>query len=156
MDTGNMFIALYEPEKDLLYFELAFIDGVPVDIRNEPKWAPRSGGNGRTEWIIRNKTPLLTFTKVDAEKWYDQPNARNYIEQTFASWLGVPIMFGNEVLGVIATYNKTEEYKYDPDDLKILSLMGRQAAIALQNARLIGRLDTMRELGEDLSSSLSI
>jgi len=26
MDTGNMFIALYEPEKDLLYFELAFID----------------------------------------------------------------------------------------------------------------------------------
>ena len=65
-------------------------------------------------------------------------------------------MFGNEVLGVIATYNKTEEYKYDPDDLKILSLMGRQAAIALQNARLIGRLDTMRELGEDLSSSLSI
>jgi len=70
--------------------------------------------------------------------------------------LGVPIKFGDEVLGVIATYNNTEEYKYDPDDLKILSLMGRQAAIALQNARLISKLDTVRELGEDLSSSLSI
>jgi len=34
--------------------------------------------------------------------------------------------------------------------------MGRQAAIALQNARLISKLDTVRELGEDLSSSLSI
>ena len=156
MDTGNMFIALYEPELDEVHFELAFIDGIPVDIQNEPNWAPRSGGNGRTEWIIRNKAPKLTYTKKEAEEWYRQPNAQNYIGQTFASWLGVPIMFGDEVLGVIATYHKDEEYKYDPDDLIILSLMGRQAAIALQNARLIGRLDTMRELGEDLSSSLSI
>ena len=42
-----------------------------------------------------------------------QPMSQNYINQTFASWLGVPIMFGEEVLGVIATYHKTEEYKYD-------------------------------------------
>jgi GAF domain-containing protein len=156
MDTGNMYIALYEPEKDKVHFELAFIDGTPVDIQNEQDWAPRSGGNGRTEWIIRNRTPILTYTKVDADNWYNQPDALNYIGQTFASWLGVPIMFGDEVLGVIATYHKTEEYKYDPDDLRILSLMGRQAAIALQNARLIERLDTMRELGEDLSSALSV
>jgi GAF domain-containing protein len=156
MDTNNMYIALYEPEKDAVYFELAFIDGEQVDVQNEPQWAPRSGGKGRTEWIIRNKTSILTYAKVDADKWYQQPGSQNYLKQTFASWLGVPIMFGNEVLGVIATYNKAEEFKYDPDDEKILILMGRQAAIALQNARLIGRLDAMRELGEDLSSSLSI
>jgi GAF domain-containing protein len=156
MDTNNMYIALYEPEKDAVYFELAFIDGEQVDVQNEPQWAPRSGGKGRTEWIIRNKTSILTYAKVDADKWYQQPGSQNYLKQTFASWLGVPIMFGNEVLGVIATYNKAEEFKYDPDDEKILTLMGRQAAIALQNARLIGRLDAMRELGEDLSSSLSI
>ena len=155
MDTDNMYIALYEPEKDLVYFELAFLDGLPVDIKTEKGWGARSGGIGRTEWIIRNKTPILTYTKKDAEIWYQQPNAGNYIGQTFASWLGVPIMFGEEVFGVIATYHKTEEYKYDPDDMKILSLMGRQAAIALQNARLISKLDAVRELGEDLSSSLS-
>jgi len=156
MDTNNMYIALYEPEKDLVCFELAFLDGKSVDVNTEEGWVPRSGGRGRTEWIIQHKTPILTYTKLDAEQWYKQPETREYIGQPFASWLGVPIMFGDEVLGVIATYNKTEEYKYDPDDLKILSLMGRQAAIALQNARLIGRLDTMRELGEDLSSSLSV
>jgi GAF domain-containing protein len=156
MDTGNMYIALYEPEKDEVRFELAFIDGTPVDVQNEQKWAPRPGGNGRTEWIIRNKKPILTYTKTEAEDWYKQPDVENYIGQTFASWLGVPIMFGEEVLGVIATYHKTEEYKYAPDDEKILSLMGRQAAIALQNARLISKLDTMRELGEDLSSALSV
>jgi GAF domain-containing protein len=156
MDTDNMYIALYEPNKDEVHFELAFIDGKPVDVKTEKGWGPRSGGNGRTEWIIRKKTPILTYTKADAENWYRQSDNKNYISQTFASWLGVPIMFGEEVLGVIATYHKTQEYKYDPDDVKILSLMGRQAAIALQNARLIKKLDTVRELGEDLSSSLSI
>jgi len=156
MDTENMYIALYEPEKDLVYFELAFLDGNPVDVKAEKGWRPRSGGQGRTEWIIRHKTPILTYTKEDAEQWYKQPETLEYIGQPFASWLGVPIKFGDEVLGVIATYNNTEEYKYDPDDLKILSLMGRQAAISLQNARLISKLDTVRELGEDLSSSLSI
>jgi len=62
------------------------------------------------------------------------------------------------VMGVIATYHRTEEYKYDPDDLKVLTLMGRQAAIALQNARLIRELDAriieldkIRDLGEELS-----
>jgi GAF domain-containing protein len=160
MDTGNMYIALFEPEKDLVYFEIAFLDGTPVDIENEKDWGPRSGGHGRTEWIIRHKTPILTYTKMEAEQWYQQLHAQNYINQTFASWLGVPLMYGDEALGVIATYHKTEEFKYDPDDLKILTFMGRQAAIALQNARLIRQLDrriveldTLRELGEDLSKS---
>jgi GAF domain-containing protein/CheY-like chemotaxis protein len=160
MDTNNMYVALYDAEKDLVCFELAFLDGTPVDINNDKDWQPRPGGQGRTEWIIRHKAPILTYTKADAEAWYRQPGTQEYIGQTFASWLGVPILFGGEVMGVIATYHKTEEYKYDPDDIKILALMGRQAAIALKNARLVRlldkriiELDAIRELGEDLSKS---
>lgn len=156
MDTGNMYIALYEPENDLVRFKLAFIDGKPVDIEKEQKWTPRSEGSGLTEWIIRNKKSVLHRTKNDTRSWYDRPETRDYLGTDFASWLGVPIMFGNEVLGVIATYNKTDENKYNQDDEKILSLMGRQAAIALQNARLISKLETMRELGEDLSRAISV
>lgn len=152
MDTDNMYIALYDPKQNLVSFGLAFIDGHPVQIPS------RSDGKGRTEWIIRNKQPLQLFTKDESDKWYEQPDAREYIKETFTSWLGVPIMFGEEVLGVIATYHKTEEYKFDPDDSEVLSLMGRQAAIALQNARLIrqlderiAELDRIRLLGEELS-----
>jgi GAF domain-containing protein len=155
-----MYIALYEPDRNLIHFELAYLDGKPEDIEHDERWMPRSGGKGRTEWIIHNKKPILTYTKTDAEKWYQQPDTKDYIGQKFASWLGVPIQFGNEVMGVIATYHKTDEYKYGPDDQTILALMGRQAAIALMNARLIRQLDkriheldTIRELGEDLSQN---
>jgi len=160
MDTNNMYIALYEPHNDCVHFELAFLDGKPEDVENDERWKPRSGGKGRTEWIIRNRKPILTYTKADAEKWYQQAETKDYIGQKFASWLGVPILFGNDVLGVIATYHKTDEYKYSPDDLTILALMGRQAAIALINARLVRQLDkriveldTISKLGEDLSQN---
>lgn len=160
MDTDNMYVALYEPEHDRVHFELAYLDGRQVEINLEPGWEPRSGGKGRTEWIIRNKEPILTFNKADAESWYQQPDTKDYIEQKFASWLGVPILFGDEVLGVIATYHKTDEYKYGEDDLEILELMGKQAAIALINARLVRQLDkrvreldVIRELGENLSQN---
>ena len=163
MDTANMYIALYDPGKKLVSFGLAFMNGKPVDIKREKGWEPRSDGHGRTEWIINKKAPILTYTKEDAENWYKQPDTKEYIGQTFASWLGVPIMFGDEVMGVIATYHITDEYKYDPDDLKVLTLMGRQAAIALQNARLIGQLDDriveldkIRELGEELEQRKSV
>lgn len=161
MDTDNMYIALYDKGKDMVRFGLAFLEGKPVDISTIKGWEPRSGGHGRTEWIIKNKAPILSYTKIDSENWYKQPGAEEYIGQTFASWLGVPIMYGDEVMGVIAAYHRTEEYKYDPDDLKVLGLMGRQAAIALQNARLVGQLgdrivelDKIRELGEDLSRGI--
>jgi GAF domain-containing protein len=152
MDTDNMYIALYDPKQNLVSFGLAFIDGDPVQISS------RADGKGRTEWIIRNKQPLQLFTKDESDSWYEQPDAQEYLRETFTSWLGVPIMFGDEVLGVIATYHKTEEYKFDSDDKEVLSLMGRQAAIALQNARLIrqlderiAELDRIRLLGEELS-----
>lgn len=161
MDTNNMYIALYEPKKKMVSFGLAFVDGKSVDVQNQKGWEPRSGGHGRTEWIISKKTPILNYTKEDAENWYKQPDTQEYIGETFSSWLGVPIMFGDEVMGVIATYNKTEERKYSPDDLEVLALMGRQAAIALQNARLISELDErveeldkIRELGEDLNKGI--
>ncbi len=161
MDTNNMFIALYDPQFDRVSFALASLDGVPVDVENEERWQPRMGGRGRTEWIVRHKEPILNYTEEDAKNWYRQPDAKEYIGETFASFLGVPIMCGDDVLGVIATYHRTEEYKYDPDDLKILMLMGRQAAIALQNSRLVQQLDRriteldkIRELGEELGRAV--
>jgi GAF domain-containing protein len=157
MDTQNMYIALYDEKRNRISFPLAYMDGEPFFIEERPM------KSGRTEWIIRNKKPILTYTRADAKRWYQQPGRGEYIGQTFASWLGVPIMLEDKVLGVVATYHKTEEFKYDPDHQKILMLMARQAAIALENARLvrelnrrIQELDELRNLSSDLTGPLTI
>jgi signal transduction histidine kinase len=55
----------------------------------------------------------------------------------------------DQVIGVIATYNKDKDFVYDEDDLIILSSMANQAAIALDNARLLNHINqSVTELKE--------
>ena len=154
-NTDNMYIALYDEATDTVRFGLAFMDGRCVDVDNEKGWQPRraSTGKGRTEEIIRTKKPILTATKAEAEYWYKMPEHKEYVERTFASWLGVPMIVGDKVLGVIATYHPTWNYMYSRDDLELLQAIANQAAIALDNAALYGQnsrrveqLNTVREI----------
>jgi GAF domain-containing protein/anti-sigma regulatory factor (Ser/Thr protein kinase) len=147
MDTSNMYIALYDEETDTVSFDLMLVDGEPEEV------ASRSGGKGRTEWIIHNRKPILIKTRAESEAWYEKPGRDEYYGDPLASWVGVPMMTPDEVLGVIAAYHKTDEYLYDDDDRQILSSMANQSAIALDNARLYECLeDRVKERTEQLAA----
>jgi GAF domain-containing protein len=57
------------------------------------------------------------------------------IGRTAQSWLGVPLMVGDQVLGVMAVQSYTTPRAYDRHDLDLLTAVASQVAIALQNAR---------------------
>jgi len=130
MEMDNMYIALYDESNDFVYFPLAFKNGQSTEI------TARKAGGGRTEEIIRTKKSIFIKTKNESENWYKQPGRSEYMGDTLASWLGVPMMIGEKVLGVVATYHPTKDYVYTEDDLKILQAMANIAAIALDNAKL--------------------
>jgi GAF domain-containing protein len=136
MNTDNMYIALYDEATDTVRFGLAFVDGRRVDVDNGKDWQSRKAGKGRTEWIIHNRRPILISTKAEAEAWYKQPGREEQVVGDFEpSWLGVPMMVGEKVLGVIATYHPTWSYMFGRDDLEVLQAMASEAAIALDNAK---------------------
>lgn len=142
MNVDNMFIALYHSETNMITFPLA--RGGP----NE-KWEPRVAGNGMTEYIIRHKKPLLLNGDIAQQLTglgIDQ------IGQATKSWLGVPMISGDTVLGVIALQDYKDEKTYSENDLNILSTIAAQAAIALQNTQLLSNTQTqakqMRRLYE--------
>lgn len=141
MDTANMYIALHDEATDTVRFPLMYVDGQPTQV------ASRHGGRGRTEWIIQNRKPIFIETRAESVAWYEK-YGHEYIGEPFASWVGVPMMAGDKVLGVIATYHKTQDHLYTKDDQEILELMANQAAIVLQNAR---TWEAMQKLSEDLS-----
>ena len=143
MDTRNMYIALYDAATDTVSFPFMRVGGQPRQV------AARRGGQGRTEWIIRNKRPMLITTRAESEAWYAEPGRKEYIQEPFSSWVGAPMIIGDEVLGVIAAYHEEKEHVYDEDDLEIVSLMASQAAIALKNAR---QIEIMRDLAVNLST----
>jgi GAF domain-containing protein len=160
MKTENMYIALYDEVTENVRFPLMYSDGKAITVN------ARRAGKGRTEWIIKENERIIkarqkmdlahkpayiyifNHTRAESEAWYRAPNREEYIGEVFASWLGVPMIADDRVLGVIATYHRSEDYAYTEDDREVLELMASQAAIVLQNARM---WETMQNLSEDLS-----
>lgn len=154
MDTDNMYIALYNEDDDEVRFGLVFLNGIRVNIEEREEYTPRRGGSGKTEWIIKNKEKLFHRTKAESEEWYTQSGNKEYFGYILPSWIGVPMLVGDKVLGVIATYHPSEENRYNEEDVEILQSMGESAAIALENASKYNKSEQWAFLGH-LSSSIA-
>jgi nitrate/nitrite-specific signal transduction histidine kinase len=128
MDATNLYIALYHRDEDRVSFPL-YVEG--DRIRRDTHG--RKAGRGLTEYIIRNRQPLLLSDNVEGRT---QELGIESVGTPAKSWLGVPMIAGDEVLGVIAVQSYTTEDVYDEEHLNLLSTIAAQAAIAIENARL--------------------
>jgi signal transduction histidine kinase len=145
MDTANFYIALCE-EEDIISFPFAVEGGQRVE------WPARRAGKGVTEYIIRRKQPLLL--ERDVGKWLEQQKDVESLGRLARSWLGVPLILGEKVLGVIAVQNYEISGAHDAGHLHVLSTIASQAATAIENARLYGMADRALARREDELSAI--
>jgi NtrC-family two-component system sensor histidine kinase KinB len=131
MPARNFYVALYDPDSGEVSFPLAIENGERI------RWRSRSTGNGLTEHILRTRAPLLIRKDYEATL---EALGIDRIGQPAASWLGVPILAGAEVLGVIAVQSFTQQ-TYDVFSQEVLITIAAQAAVAIENARLYARSD---------------
>jgi GAF domain-containing protein len=136
--TQNIYIALYDSSTEMIRFGLAMEEGQEITI--EPRQADVKR-LGRTEEVIFTRQPLLHRTAQESTEWYNLPGHQKFRDPTAISWLGVPMIVGEKVLGMIAIYDWERENAYDEMDLQVLSSMASQAAIALDNAKLYQMLE---------------
>lgn len=78
------------------------------------------------------------------------------------SWLGVPILLGNNILGLI-NVQSTKPYAFSEDDQRFLSTVASQAAVAMSNARLfqererrLREITVLKDIGGAISSTLDL
>ena len=129
----DMYIALYDEESEMIHFALATEHGERVQIESRKADMER---RGKTEEIFFAREPIFHRTSAEAKAWYGQPGRQEFIGHVSLSYLGVPMVVGEKVLGVAAMWDWEQERAYDDQDLQILLSMASQAAIALDNARL--------------------
>jgi GAF domain-containing protein/DNA-binding LacI/PurR family transcriptional regulator len=127
LDATNFYVAFYDADKHQVVF--------PYDTSasDDEKPAVMSADLGLTGHIIRNRTSVLV------EENLPERLAEMGIElfgKPAVSWLGVPIVLGEQVLGMMSVQNYTVPHAYDEHDLELLTALASQMAIALQNARL--------------------
>jgi GAF domain-containing protein len=68
----------------------------------------------------------------------DNKNQEDTVDENFEltkSYMGVPMIIGNQVLGVISVQSSVYEEHFSESDLRLLTTIAANTAIAIQNAR---------------------
>jgi signal transduction histidine kinase/DNA-binding response OmpR family regulator len=113
---------------------------------------PRPFGSGLTSQIIRSGQPLLINQDLDGTR------ARMGVEQIgrrSASYLGVPIPSGGEVIGVISVQSTDKEGRFTEADQRLLSTIASAVGVALHNAKLFEETRVARMAAEEADAAKS-
>jgi GAF domain-containing protein/anti-anti-sigma regulatory factor len=129
MDTRAFFVALYDAAHEELHFELFYDHGQ----RLKSFVRPMADNQGLTAHVIRTRQPLLIRNmETEVEALAVDPLI---IGEPSRSWLGVPIIAKDQLLGVISAQSY-ELYAFSARQMRLLSAIANQAGISLQNAQL--------------------
>jgi len=103
-------------------------------------------------WILNNRKP------VKIANVHDDPRFFGEVEQATGlstqSILGVPLITKNKIVGVLEAINK-QRGKFSDADESMLSVLGAQAAVAIENARLFQQSDLISEFVHELRTPLA-
>jgi signal transduction histidine kinase len=133
MPASIFYVALYDQEKDEISFPSFLMEG---ETTFRP---PRQPANGFTEHVIRSKEPLLIRKNL---LQVSQKLNLQIIGDVAKSWLGVPLIAADQVLGVLSVQSLRQDEVYDETHQKILMTIAAQAAVAIENAYLYTRTDS--------------
>jgi len=160
MDTKNFFIVLYDEKNEEKSYPLAFEGGRQVQLN--PK---KLGNAGFSDYVIRNKKTVFIPNDVPGHM---KSLGIEFIplstdKSQFQSWLGVPMMIGDRVVGLISVPSTQAPNVYEEHDRDILTTIAGQAAIAVENARLFQEARrraqetaTLAEIGREISVTLDL
>jgi signal transduction histidine kinase/CheY-like chemotaxis protein len=91
---------------------------------------PGQGLGGR---VVASGEPILVGDYL--VEYADSPFLQSIQEAGLRSWLGVPLKARDRVIGVLFVVSRSPQ-KFHEEDRQLLSALGDQAAIAIENARL--------------------
>jgi GAF domain-containing protein/CheY-like chemotaxis protein len=157
LPTGDFYIALYDRATNVISFPFE------LDGGRRRQSAPIELGEGLTTKVIRSKRPLRFGTVAESV-------AQGAVTATYAdgeavgsmvdSWLGVPILSGDEAMGVVV-FGDARPNAFTEGDERLVSTVAASMGVALENARLFGEtkqrnaeLAVVNEIGEALAQQL--
>jgi anti-anti-sigma regulatory factor len=144
----SLFIALYQPETDSVRFVYSVDEGVVDDNDDDLRLlddAPLSAQ------IIRGRR-VVQVDDLDRDRQQLQSGliAFGQTEKRSRSWLGAPMISGDEIQGVLAVQSY-QPAAFKPADADLLFLLASQVGVAVENARLFQQL---RSIIAELSAPL--
>jgi signal transduction histidine kinase len=146
-DAEQASILLYDQVKQELYFEATTNLEQPV---LQGLSVPLEGSIAG--WIVTNRQPLIIADAATDSRHFSQVSRVTQTKTT--SLLGVPMISKDKVVGALEAINKRHG-SFNAEDQQILTTLGAQAALAIENARLFQQSDLIAELVHELRTTLA-
>lgn len=158
MDTNNFFLATYDDIEQTLTYPLVINEGQRIQVPG------RSLAGGLSDYVIRSKKPLYIPENVIGKmKELGIEFLSIGDDSPSLCWLGSPLLSGQKVVGLIAVQSTTRAQLYTPQHRDLLTAIGSQVAIAIENARLFQQteernrqLSALNEIISSASQSLDL
>ncbi|MDP3149147.1 MAG: PAS domain S-box protein [Ignavibacteria bacterium] len=122
----NCFVALYDEKTELFSFPY-FVD--KLDSTPEPFALHRSC----TAYTFKSGKPLL-LTQESFDKLVEQDEVE-LVGTNSPSWVGIPLQTPSKTIGVLVLQHYEKDSVYSERDVKFLSSVGSQIAIAIERKR---------------------
>ena len=106
---------------------------------------------GRARTVVQTRLPLIV-RNVQTD-----PNTNNadfYVQQGLVSYLAVPVMMKESVIGILGIYTK-KEHEFSEQEVEFLTTLAGQAAIAIHNAQLYQDLEKSNKVKTEFLGVMS-
>lgn len=138
-------LLLIDPITHELYFDVAL--GLPPELTN----LRLPQGKGVAGWVAANSKSLVIPDARGDPRWDSRMDKLSGF--VTRSILAVPMRTQDRVTGVIEVINKSAG-DFSPDDVRLLEAFAAQAAVALENARLVEGLRAEKRKFETVLSEM--
>jgi len=157
-DTFNaqvVMISQYDQTTQRIYHHYAIERGQHLHL---PGWLPIDVSRAN---VVRLKKPVMInadeiIAFLEAEEMKVVPGTE--IPKT---WLGVPMLIGNEACGIVSLQNLDIENAFSPSDIALLTALTNSMSQSLENARLfhetqrlLGRMEAEMDLSRQAQKSI--
>lgn len=152
LQLNNFFIALHNPDDDLISYPLAVMNGIQQD------WSSRPIADCLSDRVIRTGEPILiprealrVLSEADLAHKHTPPQA----------WLGVPLLASDRTIGCLTVFHTIPSRILTQKDHDVVATLAGQASVAIENALLYEQtrnraqaLTMLNEITASMSSTL--
>ena len=137
-DADIVYVALHDPAADTIEFPFY------SELGQRVATSPIAFGEGLTSRILESRTPLL----LNRAEHFDHIGTRG-LGIPAESYLGVPIMTRERVLGVISVQSSVHAGRFGEADVRLLSTIAANVGAAMANAQLY---EEARRRGDEMAA----
>jgi GAF domain-containing protein/ActR/RegA family two-component response regulator len=161
--TPTCFVALYDPQTDILRFPLSYDEGEPIPLPDLTLGGDQANW-GLAGYVVKTGQEQVWFTREQKEKDWQNLGIKSRLSRMGPSESGIyfPLGVGDKVLGALSVQSY-KPYAFDQALLNAVRALGNQVAVALENSRLFTEaehkarnLETLQNLAVAINSTLDL